>query len=58
MQTNGILKIGDYTITRVLGKGFQAWVYLGHNAAGEFFAIKLYIAIKDVAIRVYDILCF
>lgn len=42
MQTNGILKIGDYTITRVLGKGFQAWVYLGHNAAGEFFAIKLF----------------
>ena len=42
MQTNGIVKIGDYTVTRVLGKGAQAYVYLGHNAAGGFFAIKVF----------------
>lgn len=42
MQTNGIKKIGDYTVTRILGKGAQAYVYLAHNAAGTFFAIKVF----------------
>ncbi len=40
MQTNGIKKIGDYTVTRILGRCAQACVYLAHNAAGKFFAIK------------------
>jgi serine/threonine protein kinase len=54
MQNNGIVKIGEYTVTRVLGKGAQAYVYLAHNAAGNFFAIKVFFmpdSLKDEVVN-------
>lgn len=55
MQTNGIIKIGDYTVTRVLGKGAQAFVYLAHNAAGEFYAIKVFNKAENLTAEVVNL---
>ncbi len=48
-------KIGDYTVSRLLGEGKQAKVYLAHNAAGKIFAIKVFNDKKSLAKEVVNL---
>jgi serine/threonine protein kinase len=55
MESITISKIDDYIVKRILGAGGQAIVYLAHNAAGEYYAIKVFENLKDLSNEVVNL---
>lgn len=55
MESNSIKKVDDYIVKRLLGTGGQSSVYLAHNAAGEYYAIKIFNKLDDLTTEVANL---
>ena len=55
MDTGFVSKIAGYKVISKLGSGGQSNIFLGQNASGEFFAIKVFTSLSGFSTEVVNL---